>query len=125
MGNQFIPQKVMDQIGMELPARTIEVEKGAIRKFADAIGEDNPLYRDEAYAKKSRYGSLIAPPTFIVNFTMELSQYYRWDFGRVGVHGGEEYEYYKPIKAGDTIICKAKIVDIYEKEGKRGGDFKY
>ena len=40
------------------------VEKGAVRKFAEAIGDPNPLYVDEEAAKASRYGGLIAPPTF-------------------------------------------------------------
>ncbi|MBA4116191.1 MAG: MaoC family dehydratase N-terminal domain-containing protein, partial [Rubrobacter sp.] len=40
------------------------VEKGAVRKFAEAIGDLNPLYMDEEVAKASRYGRLIAPPTF-------------------------------------------------------------
>ena len=120
MGDQFIPSEIMEQIGMELPTKMLEVEKGAIRKFAEAVGDDNPLYHDEEHAGKSRFGALTAPPTFLVRFTMGLARHYRWDFGRVGIHGGEEYEYLKPIKAGDRITCKTKIADIYEKEGKRG-----
>ena len=52
-------------IGLEGAPVTIEVEKGAIIKFAQAIGDDNPVYNDEAAARKSRYGGLIAPPTFL------------------------------------------------------------
>jgi acyl dehydratase len=120
MGNQFIPPDVMEQVGKELPEKVMEVEKGAIRRFADAIGDNNPLYHDEEHTKKSRHGALVAPPTFIFTMTMGMAPHYQWDFGRVGIHGGEEYEYLKPIKAGDTITCKTKIADIYEKDGKRG-----
>ncbi len=120
MGDQFIPPEVMEQAGMELPDMVIDVEKGDIKRFAEAIGDENPKYHDEEFAKKSRYGALVAPPTFVVKMTMGLAKNYKWDFGRVGVHGGEEYEYIRPIKAGDTITCKTKIADIYEKEGKKG-----
>ena len=42
----------------------MEVEKGAIKKYADAVDDHNPLYWDDEYAKNSRYGSIIAPPGF-------------------------------------------------------------
>ncbi|MBA3610148.1 MAG: MaoC family dehydratase N-terminal domain-containing protein, partial [Rubrobacter sp.] len=40
------------------------VERGAVRKFAEAIAEESPLYVDEDVARGSRYGRLLAPPTF-------------------------------------------------------------
>ncbi len=40
------------------------VEAGAVRKFAEAIADPNPLYVDETAAKRNRYGRLLAPPTF-------------------------------------------------------------
>ena len=42
-----ITQEMRDVIGVESEAITYDVEKGAIRKFAEAIGDDNPLYVDE------------------------------------------------------------------------------
>lgn len=43
----------------------VEVEKGMIRGFAQAIGDSNPLWQDENYARRNRYSSIIAPPTFL------------------------------------------------------------
>ncbi|EPR29903.1 hypothetical protein I656_00403 [Geobacillus sp. WSUCF1] len=40
------------------------VERGAVKKFAEAIGDPNPIYWDEETGKRSRYGRNIAPPTF-------------------------------------------------------------
>ena len=37
-------------IGQESAPQTMDVEKGAIVKFAQAIGDDNPLYNDEVAA---------------------------------------------------------------------------
>jgi acyl dehydratase len=34
--------------------------KDAIRHFANGLGDPNPLWRDEDYAKNSHYGGLIA-----------------------------------------------------------------
>jgi len=41
------------------------VEKGAILMFARAVGDTNPIYSDEDYAKGTEVGSVIAPPTFV------------------------------------------------------------
>ena len=46
-----------------------EVGRAGIRYFAQAIGDMNPLFSDEEYGKATRWGSVIAPPTFL--FTCE------------------------------------------------------
>ena len=51
-------------IATEFEPATFEVEKSHITAFARAIGDDNPLWNDEVAARRSRYGGLIAPPTF-------------------------------------------------------------
>ena len=55
-------------IGKEFDRYTYNVTKEEIVTFATALGETNPLYTDEAYAKTTPYGGLIAPPTFCVAF---------------------------------------------------------
>lgn len=111
------------KIGYTSSPFVVEVEKGAIRKFADAIGDPNPLYRDEETAKKSPFGAIVAPPTFIQPIIQEVNASVRkaldYDPKKL-LHGEQSYIYYKPILAGDVITCVAKIADIYEKEGKSG-----
>jgi acyl dehydratase len=106
-------------IGAESKPVKNEVEKGAIRKFADAIGDPNPLYRDEEYAKQTRYGGIIAPPTFSRTF----------DYGVIEglvmpkeglIHGEQRFKYQKPIYAGSVVYCTTKIADCYQKQGKSG-----
>lgn len=109
-------------IGKTTAVCTMEVEKGHIRRFAQAIGDDNPLYLDEDYAKKGRYGGIIAPPTFPTTFGFEgegVLQGLDINYARL-LHGEQEYEYFSPIKAGDTISFSTTITDITEKEGKSG-----
>lgn len=40
------------------------IEQGAIERFADAVGDNNPLFRDSEYARKSRHGAIITIPGF-------------------------------------------------------------
>jgi acyl dehydratase len=106
-------------VGMESAPVKNEVEKGAIRKFADAIGDPNPLYRDEEYAKTTRYGRIIAPPTF--SRTFDYGEIPGLEFKREGlIHGEQQFEYFRPIFAGDVLYCSTKLADVYEKEGKLG-----
>jgi hypothetical protein len=38
-----------------------------IRRYADAIGDFNPRFRDSDYAKVTKYGRLVAQPTFLAS----------------------------------------------------------
>jgi len=116
---------IQDLIGKEFPPFDMPVERGKIREFANAIGDDNPIYSDPAYAAKSAFGSILAPPTFVA--TKAFWRKGESVFELAGfdphfrLHGEEEYEYYKPILAGDVLTCESKITEAYEKPGRRGG----
>jgi hypothetical protein len=47
-------------IGKVAPPIIKVVETGAIRRYADAVGNHNPIYSDEEYAGGTRYGGIIA-----------------------------------------------------------------
>ena len=96
------------------------VERGAVRKFAEAIGDQNPLYVDEAVAKGSRYGGLIAPPTF--PRTLEYGPIEGMDWPDAGMIHGEHGVSYasRPLLVGEELLCYTKLEDYYEKESRGG-----
>ena len=107
-------------IGLEGQPATSDVEKGAIIKFAEAIGDENPVFNDEAAARESRYGGLIAPPTFLRSVTSSrVVLPFDFPFER-RLDGGSEWEYFVPIRPGDRITAVARIEDINEREGRMG-----
>ena len=71
-----------------------------IRKFVNGIGDLNPLYRNEEYAKGTRFGTIIAPPSFV--FSVLGGVQFGWR-GLAGFHSASDMYFYKPIKAGDKI----------------------
>lgn len=102
---------------------TMHIERGKIREFAKSIKDDDPLYFDEEHARREA-GGIMPPVTFLR--TVE-----HWDDGagrprapldlkRV-LHGEQEFEFLKPIYAGDVLTAVSRITDVYEKAGKRGG----
>lgn len=103
-------------IGIKTDWSKIEVEKGAIRKFAEAIGANNPLYFDEEYAREKGYRSLVCPTTFPATFHLPKPGI-NLDLTRT-LHGEQEYEYERPLVAGDILRCRSELVDVYERQGK-------
>ena len=100
------------------PVRNL-VERGAVRRFAEAVAGPSPLYVDERVARSSRYGSLLVPPTFPRTF----------DYGRIEgltlpsaglIHGEFRISYERPLLVGDEILCRMQLKDSYDKRGRRG-----
>jgi len=108
------------EIGKESPPRSEEVEKGAIRRFVNALGDHNPLYEDEEFAKKGRYGGIIAPPLFVITFGRQRRPQPDTRLGRAMINAGTEYEFFQPIRPGDVITHTSKLVDVKERMGKLG-----
>jgi len=111
--------------GKEYPPYTVTVERGRIKDFARAIGDLNPFYLDDRVAAASEFGDVIAPPTFAITFKDETADTGTMlkdlgvDISRI-LHGEQEFELHRPIKAGETLLCRPKITDVYEKSGKSG-----
>lgn len=98
----------------------VEVERGAIVRYADAICDPNPMYRDRAYAQAHGSQDIVAPPGFL-GWPVSEPQSVRLPspFFR-NVTGGMELVYERPIRAGERLIATAKLVEINEKQGRPG-----
>jgi len=65
------------------------------------------------------------PPTFAVTFRDEtadtgaLLRDLGTDISRI-LHGEQEFELFRPLQPGETYLCRARIVDIYQKTGRSG-----
>ena len=93
------------------------VTEDLIRHYADAIGDPNPIWRDPAYAAGTRWGGIIAPPTFesCISFGSSFG-------GRLrvpGVHrlaAGNKHDYLKPFRPGDEFHVYDKYLGFEEKD---------
>ena len=95
------------------------IEDGMIKRFAEAIGGDNPLYYDREFAQNSPFGGIIAPPTFVFEWNHHEAL---TDITLPGglIRAGNEFEFVQPLRAGDIITSKSRISDVYEKQGRSG-----
>ncbi len=100
--------------GRQFPPFTYTVERGKLREFLLAIGDDNPDYQTDAAP---------LPPTFATVFAFWGGMSMEGLLRQIGIemwnvlHGEQEYEYLAPICVGDTVTGQAQIADIYNKAG--------
>jgi acyl dehydratase len=112
-------------IGKEYPPYAITVERGKIKEFAKAIGDDNPLYLDDRVGAASPWADVIAPPTFAITLRDETADTTAFltelgtDISRL-LHGEQEFEIFRPLQPGQTYLCRPRVIDIYEKTGRSG-----
>ena len=118
-------------IGVEVdldPERFLsEATRDGIKNFAEAVGDANPLWINEEYARKSRFGGVTAPPTFLYNVSHGTTP----AMAPVGVppfapdlsllYAGAELEFFRPVRPGDLFHVRGKALGIESKQSRSLG----
>jgi hypothetical protein len=111
-----------DAVGVQGEPFELDVERGRIRELAKALFAD-----DEAYWRSEP----VVPPTFLTTmFMWETPASDPWpklelDRQRA-LHASQEFEFLgPPPRAGTRLTACSQIEEIYEKEGRRGGNLTF
>jgi acyl dehydratase len=110
------------------------VTRRAIRRWTLANDDPNPLWQDENAGRDSRWGAVTAPPLFLlaiddgVNPVSWLIEQVYGEDGAVntrdfpnfagGMQGSTEFEFFQPVKPGDSIRTTGKCTEVYWRQGK-------
>lgn len=107
------------------------VDRSYIRRFCDAIFNEQAIHRNEAAARAVGYPSVVGPPTSIVRYPhggiaikephevfKEMVQVLVFG-GRTHVHGGTKLQLFRPIREGDVISQRTRLRDVSMKQGRR------
>ncbi|GGH82381.1 acyl dehydratase [Pullulanibacillus pueri] len=95
------------------------VERGAVKRFAEAIGDPHPLYIEKDYGKHSRYKKNIAPPTFPRVF--DYGKIEGLDLPKAGlIHGEQQFTYTRPLMVGESLYCYCEVESYEEKQARSG-----
>jgi acyl dehydratase len=110
-------RKVWDDIVPGEPRKTLpyQLTKEAIQLYCRSVGEDHPLYFDEDYARKTPYGSLIAPPSIHILLMFACTPTDDWMRTPGTVNAGQSWSYNIPARPGDTITLQARALDKFIK----------
>ena len=98
-----------------------EADRDGIRHWAQGIGDRNPLWTDEDYARGTRWGGIIAPPTILYAFDRICSGYVG---GLPGVHAmfaGTDFRWRRPIRLGDRITARAHLAEVVDRQSEFSG----
>ena len=106
--------------GKEYQPVEFAVERDHVLQFCDAIGEQDPVFRDPAAAREAGFDDELAPPTFVTRMQVMtsgqvvLDQELGLNYALV-VHGEQEYDYARPPRVGEVLAATPRIADIYAK----------
>jgi len=112
-----------EAVGKQYPETTYEVGLEKIREYANAVGQAEPVHHDREAARQAGFRDVVAPPMFAVVYSAPalgpaiLDPDVGINFAAM-VHGGQEFVWGEPVCAGDEITTRAKVQEIYEKDGK-------
>jgi acyl dehydratase len=117
--------QLRERIGSVRPARdeaTLEeATKDAIRHWVQAVGDRDPRWTDEARARATPAGGMVAPPSMLYAFSLQAIGDRS---GLPGVHsffGGADHEWYLPIRRNDRIDVSVKLSAVDLRHGEFAG----
>jgi hypothetical protein len=106
-----ISEELESLLNVEFGPEVYEIEKGMVGKFAASIEDPNPLWRQVA---PPTFPAALVPTELLHRMTAAKCPLKRF------LNGGNELEYYQPIKVGDTISVTARLSRLRRMEGKEG-----
>ena len=144
---RLVTDEIRALVGARGPVRSSpdDVSTSEIRRFAQAVFDDNRLFYDDAAAGASRFGGRVAPGTFVMSSLRPNIPFaddaLRWakradEMHRVAVteglplpeqweglyhfHAGDDMEFFSLPRVGDRLTAHPYLKDIYEKSGRNG-----
>jgi len=109
--DSVITEELKSLLNVEFGPEIYEIEKGMLKKFAEAIDDPNPRWLEEA------------PPTFPAAIVPKalLNKLFNADIPlKRLLNGTSDLEYLKPIRAGDVIAVTAKLTRLRQVQGAEG-----
>jgi peroxisomal enoyl-CoA hydratase 2 len=112
--------------GQERGTQKVVIERGPVRVFAEALGDDDEVYSGE---------DALVPPTFpfVMSYWGSLGTGGAAGLpidrlrgpGRAILHGEQAFEYERWPKVGDVLEGTTVVTDVYEKERSNGGKLEF
>lgn len=130
----LVPAESRERVGEVLAGPvTFTIERREAQRYAHAVGDDNPVYFDEAAAVAAGYRTLTVPHTFVTHAMvaprpmsdLRTDGLYRDGSGvRLNVarmmFGGEEWDFDEPVCVGDEVTATTRLAALDTKAGSKG-----
>lgn len=134
-GTSLIPAETLALIGREQgDPVTADITATGAQRYAQSVGDLNPIYFDVDAAQAAGYRDLVVPPTYVQYalvrgrplediredglFAAKASAM-RLRVSRT-MFGGEEWDFLAPVHVGDRITATSRLAGLDEKQGSKG-----
>jgi acyl dehydratase len=113
------------EIGAEFKSSARTVTETDIVMFAGLSGDYNPLHIDAEFCKKTQFGERIAHGPLVYAIAAGLLfQLHLYDDTLIAFLGFDSLKFTKPVKAGDTIHARIKVLEKRETSNAERGVMK-
>ena len=113
------------EIDAEFESAARTVTETDIVMFAALSGDYNPLHTNEEYCKKTQFGTRIAHGPLVYAIAAGLLfQLHLYDDTIIAFLGFDSLKFTKPVKAGDTIHARIKVLEKRETSNAERGVMK-
>src|SRR3972149_8739822 len=103
------------EIGAEFKSSSRTMTEADIVMFAGLSGDYNPLHIDEEFCKKTQFGTRIAHGPLVYAIAAGLLfQLHLYDDTLIAFLGFEDLRFTKPVRPGDTIHARVKVLEKHE-----------
>lgn len=103
------------EIGAIFESSSRTITEADIVLFAGLSGDYNPLHTDEEYCKKTQFGGRIAHGPLVYAIAAGLLfQLHLYDDTIIAFLGFENLKFTKPVRPGDTIRARVKVLEKRE-----------
>ncbi|MBI1989541.1 MAG: MaoC family dehydratase N-terminal domain-containing protein [Betaproteobacteria bacterium] len=103
------------EIDAEFESAARTVTETDIVMFAALSGDYNPLHTNEEYCKKTQFGTRIAHGPLVYAIAAGLLfQLHLYDDTIIAFLGFDSLKFTNPVKAGDTIHARIKVLEKRE-----------
>jgi acyl dehydratase len=132
-----VAERLKQELGSKREEYLGKITRLLIRRYALSIGDDNPLYYDEDFARDHGYDDIVAPPNMLASIVDWGVGAPEPDLRRDGtahrddlltieeeevrvMGGGEKMHFHKPVVAGMEVTLTSELTDVSTKEGRKG-----
>ena len=127
-------------VGRPTGAATVTIERGPVTKFAEAIGNDDPVYRDLDAARAAGFADIPVPPIYAFSAAQHWGAFPETQppdptdgssplaeimgelmaGGGMILHGEQEFVYHQAVVVGDVLTSTGTVTDVYAKTSSSG-----
>jgi acyl dehydratase len=129
--SQIVTDEMRSWIGRatELTPLPEEIAASDVRRYIEATGDDNPIWRDDEVARATGYRRCVVPPMLVIEMVWRLKHS---ELGRITDrvplpaqytdtrNVDNEIEWLEPVHVGDRLSIRHRILDIVARLGRRG-----